>query len=107
MVKTKQTYGYQTIGSLIQLLQEAVEDNKYLSMDSPVFISDYNMSQQKYEFDVLPSFVPLKHTAGLCLFHSLNEPVEDFEEEIEVENDLEISEPEDTGIVKFANWFRS
>ena len=105
MVKTKQTYGYQTIGSLIQLLQEAVEDNRYLSMDSPVFISDYNMSSQKYEFDVLPSFVPLKHTAGLCLFHSLNEPMEDYE--VEVENDLEISEPEDTGIVKFANWFRS
>ena len=107
MVKAKQTYGYQTIGSLIQLLQQAVEDNRYLSMNSPVFISDYNMSQQKYEFDVLPSFVPLKHKAGLCLFHSLNEPVKDFEEEIEVEKDLEISEPEETGIVKFANWFRS
>ena len=106
MVKTKQTYGYQTIGSLIQLLQEAVEDNRYLSMNSPVFISDYNMSSQKYEFDVLPSFVSLKHKAGLCLFHSLNEPVEDFEEEIEVENDLENSEPEETGVLKFTNWFK-
>ena len=106
MVKTEQIRSYQTIGSLIQALQQAVEDNRNLSMNSPVFISDYNMSQQRYEFDVLPSFVPLKHTAGLCLFHSLNEPVEDFEEEVEVENDLEISEPEDTGVMKFANWFK-
>ena len=101
MIKNKTTYGYQTIGSLIELLQEAMENNNYLNMNSPVMISDYAMSGFKYEFDLLPTFSPLQHTAGLCLFHSLNEPVEEFVgEEVEVENDLKISEPEDIGIVK-------
>ena len=90
-VKTKEKIGYglYTIGDLIEHLQQTVKENEYLNMDSPVFISDYNMTGYKHEFDVLPTFSPYMQQAGVCLFHSLGEapaPVvdkveEDFEEE--------------------------
>ena len=98
--KKKQEYGYQTIGSLIQSLKDLVEDNAYLDMDSPIFISDYNMSKQNFEFSVLPTFSSLHHTAGVCLFHSLNEPVE------EVRQEKSVKEEETYGTMKFAKWFK-
>lgn len=104
-VKTKEKIGYglYTIGDLIEHLQLAVRENNYLTMDSPVFISDYNMTGYKHEFDILPTFSPYLKQAGVCLFHSLGEkaPIienkyeqvqeqkEDFEEEEEVVYDLE------------------
>ena len=90
MVKTKfkTQYGLQTIGGLIEALTQYVEDNNYITMESPVFISDYAMSGYKYEFDILPTFSPYLHQAGVCLFHSLggeteSEPVIETEEDIE------------------------
>ena len=98
-VKTKERIGYglYTIGDLIEHLQLAVRENNYLTMDSPVFISDYNMTGYKHEFDILPTFSPYLKQAGVCLFHSLgetpmpvvNKAVEDFEEEEDVVYDLE------------------
>lgn len=98
-VKTKERIGYglYTIGDLIEHLQLAVRENNYLTMDSPVFISDYNMTGYKHEFDILPTFSPYLKQAGVCLFHSLGEApapvvdktVEDFEEEEDVVYDLE------------------
>ena len=105
MVKTKQTYGCQTIGSLMQALKTALQENKYLTLDSPVFISDYNMSQQNYEFDILPAFSSMQHTAGLCLFHSLNSN-KDYEEEIELEPTIEEHVEDDKQIMKFVKWFK-
>ena len=115
MVSRKQTtYGYQTIGSLIQLLKNAVQETPYLNLNSPVMISDYNMSEIKYEFDVLPSFSQAHHTAGLCLFHSLGAENKGKEIYIEPSYDTEDDEPffrdeedieEDTSVVKFAKWF--
>ena len=106
---TKQTeYGYQTIGTLIQALKQAVENNAYLDMNSPVFISDYNMSKQNYKFSVLPAFSPMQHTAGLCLFHSLNEPVEEVEEVVEPVRTVQ-EEPtveNNCSTMKFAKWFK-
>ena len=99
-VKEKIGYGLYTIGDLIEHLQLAVRENNYLTMDSPVFISDYNMTGYKHEFDILPTFSPYLKKAGVCLFHSLGEeaptptvakeePIEeDFEEE-DVVYDLE------------------
>ena len=98
MKKKEQEYKQQTIGSLIQSLKDLVEDNKYLTMDSPIFLSDYNMSQQKYEFSILPSFSSLEHKAGVCLFHSLNEPVE---EPVKAEE-----APVEGSISKFAKWYK-
>ena len=90
-VKEKIGYGFYTIGDLIEHLQLAVRDNDYLNMDSPVFISDYNMSGYRHKFDVLPTFSPYLKKAGLCLFHSLNEPVmeDDKYEPVEVAEELE------------------
>lgn len=126
-VKTKEKIGYgrYTIGDLIEHLQQAVKENNYLDMNSPVFISDYNMSGYKHEFDILPTFSPYTKQAGLCLFHSLGEetpepvieskyepiqePVEDLEEE-EVEYDLEtetLEEPSYKGdINRFARFIK-
>ena len=103
MIKAQQTYGYQTIGSLIKSLKSLVEENKYLSYDSPVFISDYNMSKQNYKFDILPAFSQEHYTAGVCLFHSLNEPVLEYMEEVEVEPSTEEQEYN----MKFTKWFKS
>lgn len=93
MVKTKfkTQYGLQTIGGLIEALTQYVEDNNYITMESPVFISDYAMSGYKHEFDILPTFSPYLHQAGVCLFHSLSgetesEPVIETEENIEEED---------------------
>ena len=114
MTRSKTGYGTQTIGSLIQLLKNTVEENRYLSMDSPVMISDYAMSGFKYEFDVLPNYSPLNHTAGVCLFHSLGEEIkEPLEEDVKVKIPIEIEEEteeeteEDTSIMKFVNWFKN
>jgi hypothetical protein len=99
-VKTKKKtgYGLYTIGSLIEHLQDLVKENNYLDMESPIFISDYNMSGYKHEMDLLPTFSPYLHKAGVCLFHSLGEEIptsivakeepieEDFEEDFEEED---------------------
>ena len=103
----QQEYGYQTIGTLIQALKQAVEENAYLNMNSPVFISDYNMSKQNFEFSVLPAFSSIQHTAGLCLFHSLNKPVEE-EEVVEPVRTIQ-EEPiieNNCSTMKFAKWFK-
>lgn len=111
MAKKKTTYGYQTIGSLIALLKKTVEETSYLDYNSPVMISDYNMSSFKYEFDVVPAFSQAHHTAGIGLFHSLNEePVY-----VETTYDTESGEPffkeeeeekEDTAVMKFVKWYK-
>ena len=77
-------------------------------MDSPIFISDYNMSQQKYEFSVLPSFSSLEHKAGVCLFHSLNEPVKEYKCSTESHNLTIEEEPtvEGRDMTKFARWVK-
>ena len=107
-MKKKTEYKQQTIGSLIQSLQDLVEGSRYLTMDSPIFISDYNMSQQKYEFSVLPSFSSLEHKAGVCLFHSLNEPVKEYEYSTESHNLIVEEEPtvEGRDMTKFARWVK-
>ena len=101
-------YGYQTIGSLIQSLKDLVENNGHLTMDSPIFMSDYNMSSQKYKFSVLPSFSSLEHKAGVCLFHSLNEPVEEpYSYNTESHKNTTENKPiEDKGMTKFARWYK-
>ena len=129
MVKTRvknkpQTgYGQYTIGSLIYTLQELVNNNDYLTMNSPVFISDYAMSGLKHEMDVLPTFSPYLHQAGLCLFHSLNEPMandipvtsnvtseeEGIEEEdvtYEEEDHTLLEAPQKVGITRFMKWYK-
>ena len=90
-------YGFQTIGSLIQSLERLVNENSQIDYDSPIMINDFAMSGIKYKFDVLASFSPLTHSAGVCLFHSLENEVppvptyssNDFEDEIDVEMDSE------------------
>lgn len=123
-VKERRGYGLQTVRSLIENLKKYVEESDYLDMDSPIFISDYAMSGYKHEFDVLPTFSPYMHKAGLCLFHSLGEeksvvsldtsntPSEEIEEE-EVAYDLETEtleepsvEPSTRGISKFMKWYK-
>ena len=115
MTKNKTGYGTHTIGSLIGYLKQLVEDNSYLSMNSPVFISDYAMSGYKHEFDILPTFSPYSHQAGLCLFHSLgeeatNEPVieEEIEEEVTYEEDTyEDVQPNRIGVSRIMKWYKS
>lgn len=104
MAKKKSAYGYQTIGSLIELLKKAVEETPYLNYNSPVLISDYNMSGYKYEFDVLPAFSYQHYTAGVCLFHSLGETVEEVVKEPVKK---EVKEAEDASVVKFAKWVKN
>ena len=122
--KKKTGYGIYTIGSLIEHLQDLVKENNYLDMESPVFISDYNMSGYKHEMDLLPTFSPYLHKAGVCLFHSLGEeaptpivakeePIEeDFEEEdvvydLETETLEEEEEPTVKGdISRFARFIK-
>ena len=72
-----------TIGELMQALKQAVEDNSYLSYDSPLFISDYNMSGFMYEVGVAPTYSSKHHTAGLCLFHTLKNEFEDVEVDVD------------------------
>lgn len=116
MTKNKTGYGTYTIGSLIEHIKQLVEDNTYLNMNSPVFISDYAMSGYKHEFDILPTFSPYTHQAGLCLFHSLNEeasnePVvegEIEEEEVTYEEDTyENVQPNRIGVSRIMEWYKS
>ena len=99
------TKGYKehTIGELIQAIKQTVQDTPYLDINSPVMISDYNMSGMKYEFDILPSFSSKHHTAGLCLFHSLGEEAQEVEVRVEAE---EVAEEKETSVMKFAKWFK-
>ena len=115
MAKKKSNYGQHTIGSLMQMLKQALDENKYLTLDSPVMISDYNMSGFKYDFDLLPCFSPQQHTAGLCLFHSLGEvPVNKEEVYIEPSYDTDWEEEpvseepveEDSSVMRFAKWYK-
>ena len=102
MKTKKNTYGEYTIGALIKAIKRTMEETPYLNLDSPVMISDYNMSGFKHEFDILPTFSQKHHTAGLCLFHSLNEPIE----EVIVEPIVEEQE-ETSSIMKFVNWVKN
>ena len=115
MAKSKSNYRQHTIGELMQMLKQALQDNPYLGVDSPVMISDYNMSGFKYDFDLLPCFSQQHHTAGLCLFHSLNEEVKDEKIYIEPSYNTDWDEPlrgekepteEDTRVMKFAKWYK-
>ena len=76
-------YKEYTIRELIQALKQAVENNGFLNEDSPVLISDYNMSGYKHKFKLHPVMSPVHSTAGLCLFHSLeNRNDEEFKDEL-------------------------
>ena len=77
MKKLNTSYKQYTIGELIRDLKDIIENNSYINYGSPIMISDFNMSSQKYEFSILPAFAHSMGTAGVCLFHSLNEPVEE------------------------------
>lgn len=118
MVKNKNTgYGKHTIGSLIEHIKQLVEDNTYLNMNSPVFISDYAMSGYKHEFDILPTVSPYSHQAGLCLFHSLGEEgassnadAEEIEEDVtyDEEEDVTYEEaPQKIGVSRIMKWYKS
>lgn len=82
-MNTVTNYHEFTIGELMQALKQAVEDNSYLSYDSPLFISDYNMSGFMYEVGVAPTYSSKHHTAGLCLFHTLKNEFEDVEVDVD------------------------
>ena len=101
-MQKKSNYKQHTIGELMQMLKQALQDNPYLDMDSPIMISDYNMSGFKYDFDLLPCFSSKHYTAGLCLFHSLGEVTE---EEVTPKKSLNEKE-EDTSVLKFAKWVK-
>ena len=99
MSKSKSNYRQHTIGELMQMLKQALQDNPYLDVDSPVMISDYNMSGFKYDFDLLPCFSQQHHTAGLCLFHSLGEVTEEVTSKTSLEEKSVDDEP---SMMKFA-----
>lgn len=103
-MKTNKDYKEYTIGKLIQGLKQALQDNPYLDVNSPVMISDYNMSGFKYNFGILPCFSSQHHTAGLCLFHSLGEVTEEVTPKTSLVKEETIEE--DTSVVKFAQWFK-
>ncbi len=95
---TERTYTYHTVGELISTLQNLVDNSESLTMNSPIMISDFNMSGYKEKFSVLPTFSTNQNLAGVCLFHSLGnleetlkkEPVveeTDFEDEVDVEDE--------------------
>lgn len=105
----KSNYKQHTIGSLMQALKQALQENKYLSLDSPVMISDYNMSGFKYDFDLIPTFSQEHKTAGLCLFHSLGQKeiyVEPSYDTESGEDFFEEEEKEDSSVMKFAKWLK-
>ena len=107
MSKKQSNYRQHTIGELMQALKNALEDNKYLTLDSPVMIADYNMSEVNYEFDLLPSFSTIHRTAGLCLFHSLNKPVTEYKREVTEGNvTTNVTSTGDKSIMKFAKWIK-
>jgi len=109
MKKHKSTYGEYTIGEFIQALKKTVEETPYLNLNSPMLISDYNMTGFKYEFDILPTFSQKHHTAGLCLFHSLPSETEEEEIEVSVKTTVEPLEEaeEESSFMKFVNWCKN
>lgn len=95
---TERTYTYHTVGELISTLQNLVDNSESLTMNSPIMISDFNMSGYKEKFSVLPTFSTNQNLAGVCLFHSLGNLEEtlkkesiveetDFEDEVDVEDE--------------------
>ena len=109
MKKHKSTYGEYTIGEFIQALKKTVEETPYLNLNSPMLISDYNMTGFKYKFDILPTFSQKHHTAGLCLFHSLPSETEEEEIEINVKPTVEPIEEveEESSFMKFVSWYKN
>ena len=108
MKKHKSTYGEYTIGEFIQALKKTAEETPYLNLNSPMLISDYNMTGFKYEFDILPTFSQKHHTAGLCLFHSLPSETEEEEIEANVKPTVEPIEEveEESSFMKFVSWYK-
>ena len=106
MKKHKSTYGEYTIGEFIQALKKTVEETPYLNLNSPMLISDYNMTGFKYKFDILPTFSQKHHTAGLCLFHSLPSETEEEEIEVSIEPTVEPIE-EESSFMKFVSWYKN
>ena len=98
---TERTYTYHTIGELISTLQNLVDNSESLTMNSPIMISDFNMSGYKEKFSILPTFSTNQNLAGICLFHSLGnleetlnrEPIID---EVDVEDEVDVKEEENT-----------
>ena len=82
---TEQTYTYHTVQELIDTLQDLVNNSEALTMNSPIMISDFNMSGYKEKFSVLPTFSTNQNQAGICLFHSLG----NLEEIVNKEPDIE------------------
>ena len=76
-------YKQYTVRELIEALKETVENNSFIDENSPVFISDYNMSGYKFKFNLHPVMSPVHSTVGLCLFHSLeNNGEEEFKNDL-------------------------
>ena len=76
-------YKQYTVRELVEALKQAVEDNSYLNENSPVLISDYNMSGYKYKLNIHPVMSPVNSTVGVCLFHTLNNNgEEEFKDEL-------------------------
>ena len=80
-------YKEYTIAELIQALKQALAENSYLDENSPVLISDFDMSGYKHKFKLHPVMSPAHSTAGLCLFHSLEN-----RDDSEFKNDLELED---------------
>ena len=89
MKKNYNGYKYCSIRELIFTLQEMVKDSETLTLDSPVMISDFNMSGYKEEFSVLPTFSTNQGQAGVCLFHSLKGTVQSAKPEEKVEEKID------------------
>ena len=82
-------YKEYTIKELIQALKQALVENSYIDENSPVLISDFNMSGYKHKFKLHPVMSPAHGTVGLCLFHSLeNRDDDEFKASLELENGL-------------------
>lgn len=104
---TERTYTYHTVGELISTLQNLVDNSESLTMNSPIMISDFNMSGYKEKFSILPTFSQNQGQAGICLFHSLGnleetlkkEPVIDNIEELEVD----VEDEEDVPVYSTSN----
>lgn len=107
MKKHKSTYGEYTIGEFIQALKKTVEETPYLNLNSPILISDYNMTGFKYKFDILPTFSQKHHTAGLCLFHSLPSETDEEEIEVSIEPTVEPMKEEESSFMKFVSWYKN
>lgn len=76
-------YKQYTVRELIEALKQAVECNTFIDENSPVLISDYNMTGYKFKFNLHPVMSPVHSTVGLCLFHSLeNNGEEEFKNDL-------------------------